>query len=122
MFSLPSFSRLDGCSIPFPPKKFHNSMLSFKDGNLRLCGGKTRDQNAVSACQVYGKEGEWSPSKSLTHARYFATFTTLWDGSLWMAGGITSKDRTSTVIASSEVLTEKGRLLNLEPSFYKISF
>ena len=85
-------------------------MLSFKDGNLRLCGGKTKQQKAVIACMVYGKDGTWSPSLSLTDARYSATITTLWDGSLWMAGGITSEDGYSKVIDSSEVLTEKGRL------------
>ena len=89
-------------------------MLSLKDGNLRLCGGKTKSQKAVTACFMYEEEGKWSSTFSLTHARYTSTITTLSDGSLWMAGGVSSEGSVSTVLDSSEVLTEKGKIyLNL---------
>ena len=85
-------------------------MLSFSNGNLRLCGGKTKWQKAVNTCFLYNEQRKWSPTFSMIHARFSATVTTLWDGSLWAAGGISTESGFSAVRDSSEVLTDKGIL------------
>ena len=108
MLALPDFSKLLGCSLSFPPKRIQKAMLSLKDGHLRLCGGRTKGLAAVTSCVLYEQGGKWSPTFPLTRSRYSSTITPLMDGSLWMAGGISTTGSVTAAIDSSEVLTEKG--------------
>ena len=112
MLALPDFSKLVGCTLPLPPKQIHKAMLSLKDGHLRLCGGRTKGLAAVTSCVLYEQGGKWAPTFPLTHSRYSSTITPLMDGSLWMAGGISTKSGFTAAIDSSEVLTDKGENLD----------
>ena len=112
VFSLPSFSKLDDCLLPLPPKKLHKTMLSLRDGQLQQCGGKTRGQVASPICFTYERGGKWSESEELEVARYSSSITQLRDGSLWIAGGIASIDGATETVKSSEVFSKKGKFMS----------
>ena len=109
LFSLPSFSRLSDCFLPFPTEHIEKFTLSLNRGHLKLCGGKNIDQRDLSQCFQYdpelGEHGKWTRDFSMTQSRYSAVAATLPDGTLWMAGGISTE-----FLNSSEILKDKGEL------------
>ena len=97
--------------MPFPHKNIQKAMVNFKDGYLRVCGGRTKGQKVLDACYVFEKGSGWVPSFHLTQPRFASTITSLFDGSLWIAGGISSKDSQNIILSSSEILTKSGDIL-----------